>query len=165
VTTALERLAAATYRTMHAAHYRAHTFALRAELRARGASIHPAAVVGRIRFVGDPALLTIGKAAVVNDGVMLNAMAPLIIGDFASISAFAQVHTGYLRSEGRPRPHAYAPVTISENAWIAAGAIISAGVTIGANAIVGAGSVVTRDVEPGVLVGGVPARFIRRLEG
>jgi acetyltransferase-like isoleucine patch superfamily enzyme len=164
VTTALERLTAALYTKMNAAQYRGHVFALRAELRSGGASIHPTAVLGRFHFVGDPALLSIGEGAVVNDRVMLNAIAPLVIGDHASISTFAQVHTGYLRPEGRPRSHGYAPVTICDNAWIAAGAIVSAGVTVGANAIVGAGSVVTRDVEPGVLVGGVPARFIRRLE-
>ncbi len=161
----VDRLAAAVYASMKAVRYRTLTFALRAELRAGGASIHPTAVLGRFHFVGDPALLTIGEGAVVNDRVLLNAVAPLVIGDHASISNLAQVHTGYLRPEGRPREHGYAPVTIGDNAWIASGAIVSAGVTVGANAIVGAGAVVTRDVEPDVLVGGVPARFIRRLDG
>jgi acetyltransferase-like isoleucine patch superfamily enzyme len=160
----VERITGAVYAGLKAAHYRTLTFALRAELRSGGASIHPTAFLGRVHFVGDPALLTIGARAIVNNGVLLNAVAPLVIGDDASISNFAQVHTGYLRSEGRPREHGYAPVTIGENAWIAAGAIISAGVTVGANAIVGAGAVVTRDVEPDVLVGGVPARLIRRLD-
>ena len=159
-----ERIVGAVYAKIRAAHHRVSTFALRAELRARGASIHPSAVLGRFHFVGDPALLTIGERAIVNNGVLLNAVAPLVIGADASISNFAQVHPGYLRAEGRPREHGYAPVTIGDNAWIASGAIVSAGVTIGANAIVGAGAVVTRDVEPDVLVGGVPARVIRRLD-
>lgn len=162
--TSLERVTAAASTAMKGAQYRVQVFALRAELRSRGASIHPSAILGRFHFVGDPALLRIGQGAVVNDRVMLNAVAPLAIGDYASISAFAQVHTGYLRPEGRPRVHGYAPVTIGDNAWIASGAIVSAGVTVGSNSIVGAGSVVTRDVEADVFVAGVPARLIRRLD-
>lgn len=48
-------------------------------------------------------------------------------------------------------------IIIEENAWIGAGVIILPGVTIGANAIVAAGAVVTKNVEPGTIVGGVPA--------
>lgn len=162
--TSVERLAAAVSTKVKGADYRLQTFLLRAELRSAGASIAPTATLGRFHFVGDPALLTIGEGAVINDRVLLNAVAPLSIGDYASISAFAQIHTGYLQPDGKPRQHGYAPVTIGENAWIASGVIVSAGVTIGNNAIVGAGAVVTRDVEPDVLVAGVPARLVRRLD-
>lgn len=41
--------------------------------------------------------------------------------------------------------------------------IVSGGVTIGSDTVVGAGSVVTRDLPPGVLAGGSPARVIRTL--
>jgi acetyltransferase-like isoleucine patch superfamily enzyme len=164
VTSGIDRVAAAVSTKLKGASYRLHIFSLLAQLRSAGASIDPTAVLGRVHFVGDPALLTIGQGAVINDHELLNAVAPLHIGDYASLSAFVQVHTGYLRPEGKPRKHGYGPVTIGENAWIAAGAIVSAGVTIGMNAIVGAGAVVSRDVEPGVFVAGVPARFVRRLE-
>ncbi|ASM51594.1 maltose O-acetyltransferase [Pseudoalteromonas espejiana DSM 9414] len=55
------------------------------------------------------------------------------------------------------------PITIGNNVWIGAGAIILAGVTVGDNAVVGAGSVVTKNVEKNSAVAGNPAREIRTL--
>ncbi|QOK24488.1 acyltransferase [Janibacter indicus] len=53
------------------------------------------------------------------------------------------------------------PVVISDNVWIGAGSRILAGVTVGTGSVVAAGAVVVKDVPPGVIVGGVPARVIR----
>jgi acetyltransferase-like isoleucine patch superfamily enzyme len=52
-------------------------------------------------------------------------------------------------------------ITIENDVWIGAGAIVTDGVTIGEGAVVAAGSVVTRDVTPRMLVAGAPAREIR----
>jgi acetyltransferase-like isoleucine patch superfamily enzyme len=54
-----------------------------------------------------------------------------------------------------------APIVIKRNAWIGAGATILPGVTIGENSVVAAGAVVHRDVPDNVIVGGVPAKFIK----
>jgi acetyltransferase-like isoleucine patch superfamily enzyme len=54
-------------------------------------------------------------------------------------------------------------ITIEDDVWVGAGAIITDGVRIGRGSVVAAGSVVTRDVPPQTLVGGVPACEIRKI--
>ncbi len=57
------------------------------------------------------------------------------------------------------------PITIGDDVWIGAGAIVLPGVTIGSGTTIGAGSVVTRSVPSNVVAAGNPARIIRRLDG
>lgn len=54
-----------------------------------------------------------------------------------------------------------APITIEENAWIAADVYIGMGVTIGKNSVVGARSSVFKDIPSNVIVGGNPAKIIK----
>jgi maltose O-acetyltransferase len=56
------------------------------------------------------------------------------------------------------------PITIADGAWLGGGVIVLPGVTIGTNTVVGAGAVVTRDLPPGVVAVGNPARVVRRLD-
>lgn len=54
-------------------------------------------------------------------------------------------------------------IEVGNGAWIGANATILPGVKIGEGAIIAAGAVVTKDVEPSIMVGGVPAKVIRHL--
>lgn len=56
------------------------------------------------------------------------------------------------------------PVSIGSGSWIGHGAMVLPGTTIGRNVVVAAGSVVRGTVEDHAVVGGIPARVIRRLE-
>lgn len=56
-----------------------------------------------------------------------------------------------------------AKVVVKEGAFIGANSTVLCGVTIGKCAVVGAGAVVTKDVEDYCVVGGVPAKFIKKL--
>ena len=66
-----------------------------------------------------------------------------------------------LRSSGRELAR---PVRIGDDVWLGGGAIVLPGVTLGDRVVVGAGSVVTKDVPPGWVVAGNPARLVKRTE-
>tara|TARA_B110000027_G_scaffold52629_1_gene57383 strand:- start:11439 stop:11963 length:525 start_codon:yes stop_codon:yes gene_type:complete len=58
--------------------------------------------------------------------------------------------------------HTPGKVIIKNDVWIGANCTITAGVTIGEGAVVGSGSVVTKNVEPFTIVGGIPAKLIKK---
>jgi acetyltransferase-like isoleucine patch superfamily enzyme len=55
-----------------------------------------------------------------------------------------------------------APVHLHRRCWIGMRALVMPGITVGEGAIIGAGAVVTSDVDPYTIVGGVPAKILRR---
>jgi len=55
------------------------------------------------------------------------------------------------------------PIVIEDDVWLGGNVVVCPGVTIGAGSIIGAGSVVTRDVPPGVIAVGNPARVVRAI--
>jgi len=63
----------------------------------------------------------------------------------------------------RAGKHIYRDISIQDGCWIGIGAIILQGVTIGEGSIIAAGAVVNRNVPPNSIVGGVPARIIKKL--
>jgi acetyltransferase-like isoleucine patch superfamily enzyme len=58
-----------------------------------------------------------------------------------------------------------APIAIGANTWFGSKSTVVAGVTIGPDVVVAAGAVVTRDVDPTLRVGGIPARPLRTASG
>ncbi len=62
------------------------------------------------------------------------------------------------------RSNHFAPIHIGDRVWIGSSAVITKGVTIGNGSVVAAGAVVTKDVPENVIVGGVPAKIIKKIE-
>jgi len=103
-----------------------------------------------------------------NSGLGLNSRVagPLSIGNDVMMAPNVSIYTQNHETENIYRPMrlqtaAKHKVTIGDDVWIGANAIILPGVTIGNGAIVAAGAVVTKDVEPFAVVGGNPAKTIK----
>jgi acetyltransferase-like isoleucine patch superfamily enzyme len=56
------------------------------------------------------------------------------------------------------------PVVVEDGAWLGEGCVILKGVTVGKRAVIGANAVVTRNVPPGAVAAGIPARIIRSVD-
>ena len=93
----------------------------------------------------------------------------LVLGDRVAVGPRVTFVTSSDPNNSRLAPEFVRPIRgriiVGSDSWIGAGAIILPDVTIGAGAIVGAGAVVTRDVPAHAVVAGVPATFVRFLEG
>jgi maltose O-acetyltransferase len=110
--------------------------------------------------------LTIGARTFVNFGLVALDVAPIAIGEDCQLGPNVQLLTAYHPTEPEPRRaklEAASPIAIGDNVWLGGGAIVLPGVTIGDNSVIGAGAVVTKDVPPGVVAVGNPARVVRSL--
>lgn len=107
----------------------------------------------------------VGKNVFINSGCRFQDQGGITIGDGALIGHNVIFATLNHSIDPRKRSDLHpAPIVIGNNVWIGANATVVPGVTIGDGAVIGAGAVVTRDVPPNVIVGGVPAKIIKKIE-
>ena len=128
--------------------------------------------VGSNPFVGDNFHCDFGQHIHVGDNfhadyncTMLD-LAEIRIGNNCLIGPDVGIYTAghRLEPEGRTLDVYGMPITIGNDVWIGGHSTILPGVTIGDGAVVAAGAVVTKDVEPNTIVGGVPAKVIKKIE-
>jgi maltose O-acetyltransferase len=108
----------------------------------------------------------VGDRVFANFGLVCLDTAPVTIGDDSQLGPGVQLLTPNHPLEPGPRRDRWEsaePITIGRNVWLGGGVIVCPGVTIGDDTVVGAGAVVTRDLPPGVLAVGNPARVVREL--
>lgn len=128
----------------------------------------------RFDINGPKGTLTIGDNCNFNDRVHIVAHESVVIGDCVlmasnifitdtSHGAYAE-DSDYFTGAPAERILVTRPTVIGRNAWIGEGACILPGVTLGEGCIVGANAVVTRSFPDHTIVGGVPARALKRLK-
>lgn len=108
--------------------------------------------------------ITVGKNVFINACCHFQDHGGVSLGDGCQIGhnvVFATLNHG-LAPEDRQTTYP-APITLGKNVWVGSNSTILQGVTIGDNAVIAAGAVVTKDVPENTIVGGVPARIIRKI--
>ncbi len=119
-------------------------------------------------MINNPSMVYVGDHCYLGTGVQLYPWNERItIGNNVLVAAGVRMITrkhGFAELDRPMSAQGYdnAPIIIEDDVWIGFQAVILPGVTIGQGSIVGANAVVTKDVEPHSIVGGVPARLIRK---
>lgn len=106
----------------------------------------------------------VGKDVFINACCHFQDHGGVTVGDGCQIGhnvVFATLNHG-LAPEDRKSTYP-APIVLGQNVWVGSNATILQGVTIGDNSIVAAGAVVTSDVPDNVVVAGIPAKIIKRI--
>lgn len=105
----------------------------------------------------------IGKRTFINHHFMTVALGGITIGNDVQIAPNVMMLTANHDLEDREVLHCF-PIVVKDGAWIGAGAKIMPGVTIGERAIIASGAVVTKDVAQNTVVGGNPAKLIKKIK-
>lgn len=130
-------------------------------LRAFGAKLARNVRVRRTVRVEVPWHLAIGEGTSVGDFAILYSLGPITIGRNVTISQYAHLCAGTHDFTTRAMTLVRAPITVGDDAWIAADAFIGPGVTVGARAVLGARASAFSDVPPDVIAVGNPAKSLK----
>ena len=133
-------------------------------LRVFGAKIGAHCAVRNSCKIWQPWNLEVGDWVALSEDCDIYAVDKIKIGSRTTVSRGAFLCSASHDIASTTMELTHEPITIGSDAWVAGHAIVLPGVTIGDGAVVGAGAVVTHDVEAWTVVGGNPAKFIKRRE-
>jgi len=123
--------------------------------------------IGNNCYVGIGSRVWSGEDVTIGDDVLISHNVNIVDTTAHELDYIERAET-YIKllKEGHPKEKGTIvtkPIVIEDHVWINFNVIILKGVTIGRGAIIAAGAVVTKDVPPFVLVGGNPARVLKKL--
>lgn len=135
----------------------------------RGARIGAKPKIWRDVWIDDYRKLTIGSNVSIGKSAMLQCIGGVTIGNNVMIAHGSQIisaghHITATHETMRFSGLSASSVVLEDDVWVGAGAIVLPGVTIHKGAVIAAGAVVTKDVEAGAIVAGIPAIPIRKRE-
>ena len=106
----------------------------------------------------------VGERTFINAGCKFQDQGGIVIGDDCLIGHNATLCTiNHAQDPDRRGDMEFHPISIGNKVWLGANVTILPGVTIGEGAIVAAGAVVNKDVPARTIVGGVPAKVIKKI--
>ncbi|MGW8251727.1 MAG: DapH/DapD/GlmU-related protein [Anaerolineales bacterium] len=116
------------------------------------------------------AFIRIGRDSLVGEYSVIRGQGGVTIGDRVYTSPGTQVIAVNHVFDDPSRPFIEQGITaegivIEDDVWLGSNCVITDGVRVGRGAVVAAGAVVTKDVPPHTVVGGVPAKVIRTIDG
>ncbi|WP_452232351.1 putative colanic acid biosynthesis acetyltransferase [Lacinutrix sp. MEBiC02595] len=131
-------------------------------LRLFGAKVHAKAVVYSSVKIYAPWNLEMHAYACLAPEVDCYNVAKITIGAHTTVSQKTYLCAASHDISKSNNPLIVAPIILKDQSWVGAAAFIGMGVTIGQGAVVGATASVYKDVEPWAIVGGNPAKFIKK---
>jgi acetyltransferase-like isoleucine patch superfamily enzyme len=113
--------------------------------------------------------VSIGDGTIINRGCKIfgshyNKTVEVKIGKNCKLAPYVKIFAAGHDPRFLDLPNNGDSITIGDYVWVGGNSVILQGITVGEGAIIGAGSVVTKDVKPYTIVGGVPAKFIKKRE-
>ncbi len=131
-------------------------------LRLFGAKIGKHCAIRNSAKIWQPWNLELGDWVAISEGCDIYSVDVIRIGDRSTVSKGAFLCCASHDIASKIMELTFAPITIGRDAWVASRAILLPGVSIGDGAVVAAGAVVTKDVDPWTVVGGNPARVLKK---
>ena len=111
-----------------------------------------------------PWKLEMGEFSCLGDNVICYNIGGVKIGNNSTVSQYCHICSSGHDYTKPNMPQTFAQVVIEDQGWVCANAFLAPGVTVGQGAVVAAASVVVKDVEAWTVVGGNPAKYIKRRE-
>ena len=131
-------------------------------LRLFGANIGKKVLIYPSAKIWAPWNLSLGDRSVIGPNVILYNVDKIEIAQDVTISQNVHLCTASHNIESVDRELIYSPIIIERGSWVFADAFVAMGTKIGEGAIVGARSLVTKDVEAFDVIGGNPAKVIKK---
>ena len=106
--------------------------------------------------------LSIGDYSAIGEDAFIYNLGPITIGSNVTISQRAHLCAGTHDYRQLDMPLEKPPIVVEDQVWICADAFVGPNVTVGQGAVVAARAVVVKDVEAWAVMGGNPAKFIKK---